>query len=83
MVPVARPGQIVIESWRRHYNEVRPHSSLGYLTPTAFAEKLEQQRLVPQRAGALRDMEGFAPRPVAAPSLKGQSKSKETPALSS
>lgn len=29
-------AKTVIESWRRHYNEVRPHSSLGYLTPTAF-----------------------------------------------
>ena len=24
---------VSIEQWRRHYNEVRPHSSLGYLTP--------------------------------------------------
>ena len=23
-------AKIVIEHWRRHYNEVRPHSSLGY-----------------------------------------------------
>src|SRR5262249_55025813 len=23
----------IIEAWRRHYNEVRPHSSLDYLTP--------------------------------------------------
>ena len=23
----------------RHYNEVRPHSSLGYLTPAAFKAK--------------------------------------------
>ena len=22
---------MIIEAWRRHYNEVRPHSSLGYL----------------------------------------------------
>lgn len=29
-------AKVVIESWRRHYNEVRPHSSLGNLTPTAF-----------------------------------------------
>jgi hypothetical protein len=28
-----------IEQWRRHYKDVRPHSSLGYLTPTAFAAK--------------------------------------------
>ncbi len=26
----------IIERWRRHYNEVRPHSSLGYLTPNEF-----------------------------------------------
>jgi transposase InsO family protein len=23
-------AQAIIESWRRHYNTVRPHSSLGY-----------------------------------------------------
>jgi putative transposase len=27
---------VVIESWRQHYNDVRPHSSLGQLTPTEF-----------------------------------------------
>jgi len=26
----------VIESWRQHYNDVRPHSSLNYLTPNQF-----------------------------------------------
>jgi putative transposase len=26
----------IIETWRHHYNEVRPHSSLGYLTPFEF-----------------------------------------------
>ena len=26
-----------IETWRRDYNQVRPHSSLGNLTPDAFA----------------------------------------------
>ena len=30
---------VSIEQWRRHYNEVRPHSSLGYLTPAAFKAK--------------------------------------------
>lgn len=29
-------AKVVIECWRRHYNDVRPHSSLGNLTPTAF-----------------------------------------------
>ena len=28
-----REAQIVIESWRRHYNTVRPHASLGYRAP--------------------------------------------------
>jgi putative transposase len=26
-------------SWREDYNEDRPHSSLGYLTPRAFARR--------------------------------------------
>ncbi|MCJ2114038.1 transposase, partial [Methylobacterium sp. E-025] len=25
-----REAQVVIESWRRHYNGVRPHASRGY-----------------------------------------------------
>lgn len=29
-------AKVVIEQWRRHYNEVRPHSSLGNQTPAAF-----------------------------------------------
>ena len=28
-----REAQILIESWRRHYNAVRPHSALGYRPP--------------------------------------------------
>ena len=28
-----REAQIVIESWRRYYNTVRPHASLGYRPP--------------------------------------------------
>lgn len=28
-----REAQVVIEDWRGEYNEVRPHSSLGYLPP--------------------------------------------------
>lgn len=28
-----REAQIVIESWRRHYNAIRPHASLGYKPP--------------------------------------------------
>lgn len=31
-----REAQVIIEAWRQHYNAVRPHSSLGYLTPHEF-----------------------------------------------
>jgi len=33
IVYTLREAQIVIESWRRHYNTVRPHASLGYRAP--------------------------------------------------
>lgn len=33
-------AKVSIEEWRRHYNEVRPHSSLGYLTPAEFKATL-------------------------------------------
>ena len=26
-------AKIVIEGWRKHYNTLRPHSSLGYMPP--------------------------------------------------
>jgi len=29
-------ARVVIEGWRRHYNEERPHSRLGYRTPAEF-----------------------------------------------
>ena len=29
----SKEAQIVVENWRRHYNTVRPHSSLGYRPP--------------------------------------------------
>ena len=29
-------AKVVIEQWRRHYNQVRPHSSLAYMTPEEF-----------------------------------------------
>lgn len=32
-------AQTIIEQWRQQYNHYRPHSSLGYIPPAAFAEK--------------------------------------------
>jgi len=28
-----KEGQVLIEQWRKHYNTIRPHSSLGYRPP--------------------------------------------------
>jgi putative transposase len=33
-------AKIVIEDFRLQYNEVRPHSSLGQLTPEEFKQQL-------------------------------------------
>jgi putative transposase len=30
-------ARMILEQWRVEYNEQRPHSSLGYLTPAEFA----------------------------------------------
>ena len=32
-------ARVVIETWRRHYNAMRPHSSLEYLTPLEFKQQ--------------------------------------------
>lgn len=34
-----REAKHLIENWRRHYNQERPHSSLGYSTPAEYAAK--------------------------------------------
>jgi len=39
-IPEAR---VVAEAWRKEYNTERPHSSLEYLTPAAFAAKQANQ----------------------------------------
>jgi putative transposase len=66
-------AKVVIESWRKHYNEVRPHSSLAYLTPAAFAAKLRDDAAPAQATGRSAATPGaFALRPVARPSRKGQ-----------
>ena len=77
-------AKAIVEAWRRHYNEVRPHSSLDYLTPAAFAAKLKNDAVPASATGRDAALNGgFAPRPVATPSLKGQSSEQETPVPSS
>jgi putative transposase len=69
-------AKVLIEAWRRHFNMVRPHSSLGYLTPAAFAAKVEKQDATDAQAtGRIAAVHGAsAPRPVAQRSRKGQTK---------
>lgn len=63
-------AKIVIETWRKHYNEVRPHSSLDYLTPAEFVAK--ETAASEQATGRDAAVCGaFAPRPVASPSQQG------------
>ena len=42
-------AKIVIEDWRRQYNEVRPHSSLNNLTPAEFKKKV-LTIIIPEKA---------------------------------
>jgi len=65
-------AKVIIETWRRHFNEVRPHSSLGYLTPNEFVA--QGARSAPRQAmGRDAAVTGAsAPRPIAQPSRTGQ-----------
>jgi putative transposase len=54
-----------VAAWALDYNTRRPHSSIGYLTPEAFAVSLTATG----RAAA--QYESCAARPVAHPTLRG------------
>ena len=55
-------ARAVLESWRRDYNEQRPHSKLGWMTPLAFAEALRGDA-----AGGAALRQGSAPPALATP----------------
>lgn len=38
-----REAQVILEQWRREYNQARPHSSLGYLTPEEYTKEQSNQ----------------------------------------
>ena len=58
------------------YNTVRPHSAIGNLPPADYA-KLSDPAM--QRGGTLRSLGGYAPRPVAPPSLQGSNEERTLP----
>ena len=39
-----KEAQVVIGNWRKFYNQERPHSSLGYLTPSEFKARMENNK---------------------------------------
>ncbi len=41
-----REAQAIVENWRQEYNNYRPHSSLGYLTPVEFARRYYEKNQV-------------------------------------
>lgn len=42
-----REAQVLIEEWRRHYNRVRPHSSLGYRPPAPETMSIARSPISP------------------------------------
>jgi len=42
-----REAAVIIQAYRRHYNEQRPHSSLGFYTPREFAQLSKSGALPP------------------------------------
>jgi putative transposase len=59
-------ARTMLTLWRADYNTSRPHSQLGWRTPTEYAAAFK-----PRRALALRSIKGSAPTPVAYPAQKG------------
>jgi putative transposase len=60
-------ARIALAIWRVDYNNSRPHSQLGWRTPTEFAKTF------PRRGTALRNPTNYAPSPDATPALRGKS----------
>ena len=54
----------IIDEWRNYYNHLRPHSSLGALTPIEFVKQ--------QGGGSLEQVWGSALRPLAQSPQLGQ-----------
>jgi putative transposase len=52
-----------VEAWRADYNNERPHSRLGWMSPAIYAAA--------RRSTALRPADGFAPRTAATTAQQG------------
>jgi len=65
-------ARAALADWRHDYNTIRPHSGIGNVPPAAYTNAGVHAM---QRDGTLRSLAGFAPRPVAPPSLVGSDSS--------
>ncbi|MCP1758543.1 putative transposase [Bradyrhizobium elkanii] len=63
-------ARVALRCWRTDYNDARPHSRLGWKTPSEFAFTCH-----PRRDLALRYAQGSAPAPVATTAQPGKSNS--------
>ena len=63
-------AKVIIESWRQHFNAVRPHSSLGYLTPNEFTAQLTNAAPGEATGRGACGTWAFASRPVAPPASR-------------
>jgi len=64
-------ARVTLRCWQADYNDARPHSRLGWKTPSEFAFTCH-----PRRDLALRYAEGSAPAPVASIAQQGKSNGK-------
>lgn len=62
-------ARVLLAEWRRDYNHQRPHSRLGWLTPSEFANLHTSEQAM--ATGAVQ-LEGSAPMAIAQPALQGQ-----------
>ena len=65
-------ARVALGCWRADYNDARPHSQLGWKTPSEFAMTFH-----PRRDLALRYAKGSAPAPVAPTAQQGKSNGQE------
>jgi putative transposase len=63
-------ARAILGHWRADYNDARPHSRLGWKTPSEYAATYH-----PRRVLSLRYVEGSAPAPVATTAQQGKSNS--------
>jgi putative transposase len=61
-------ARATLGKWRSDYNGSRPHSALGWQTPSAFAATFHPRRDLP-----LRQVKSSAPDPAAHPADKAKS----------